>query len=46
MSKQKVLYTKPWLGAVFDSADALSIPYSQNLPKIIIKVAVDYSKIN
>jgi hypothetical protein len=40
MEKQRVLYTKPWLGAVFDTADALSIPYSQNLPKIIISLLI------
>ena len=40
MEKQKVLYTKPWLGAVFDTADALSIPYSQNLPKIVISLLI------
>ena len=40
MEKQKILYTKPWLGAVFDTADALSIPYSQNLPKIVISLLI------
>lgn len=40
MEKQKILYTRPWLGAVFDTADALSIPYSQNLPKIIISLLI------
>lgn len=36
MNSQKITYTKPWLGALFDTADELSIPYTQNLPKIII----------
>lgn len=40
MQKQKMLYTKPWLGAIFDTADDLSIPYSQNLPKIIIATMI------
>lgn len=40
MTMQKKLYTKPWLGAVFDTADDLSIPYSNNLPKILISLLI------
>lgn len=40
LSKQKILYTKPWLAAVYDTADHLSIPYTEQLPKLIISCLI------
>lgn len=40
LAKEKILYTPPSLGAVFDTADALSIPYTENLPKILISCLI------
>jgi hypothetical protein len=40
----KILYTQPWLGAVFDTAEDLRVcghgSCSKNLPKIIISVLI------
>jgi hypothetical protein len=40
LAKQKILYTPPSLGAVFDTADELSIPYTDNLPRILFSCLI------
>ena len=36
--KERVVWTKPWVAAIFDTADALSLPYTENLPKYLIGI--------
>lgn len=38
--KERVVWTKPWIAAIFDTADALSLPYTENLPKYLIGISI------